>query len=49
MGLDVSEAWIFGGYVKEFKESQIEEIKKQYRSLLESSILKAGGYLKSEY
>ena len=49
MGMDVSEAWIFGGYVKEFKESQKEEIKKQYRSLLESSILKAGGYLKSEY
>lgn len=49
MGMDVAEAWIFGGYVKEFKESQIDEIKTQYRSLLESSILKAGGYLTSEY
>ena len=49
MGMDVHEAWIFGGYVKEFKESQKEQIKKQYRSLLESSILKAGGHLKSDY
>ena len=49
MGMDVHEAWIFGGYVKEFKESQKEQIKKQYRSLLENSILKAGGHLKSDY
>ncbi len=48
MGMDVEEAWIFGGYVKEFKSSQVSEIKSQYRSLLERSILNAGGHLKSQ-
>ncbi|WP_029410755.1 hypothetical protein [Treponema pedis] len=47
-GMDTEEAWIFGGYVKEFKEAQIPEIKIRYRSVLEHSILKAGGNLKSE-
>lgn len=49
MGMDVHEAWIFGGYVKEFKESQISEIKRQYKNLLKQSIINAGGYPKSEY
>lgn len=47
MGMDVHEAWIFGGYVKEFKESEIPQIKRQYRKTLEQSILRIGGYLKN--
>ncbi|WP_038176877.1 hypothetical protein [Treponema pedis] len=46
--MDTEEAWIFGGYIKKFKEAQIPEIKSRYRSVLEHSILKTGGNLKSE-
>lgn len=47
MGLDFQDAWIFGGYVKEFKSKDLDSMKHQYTPLLEQSIQKAGGYLKN--
>ena len=45
MGLDVKESWVFGGYVKEFKQSQLNKTDAAYREILKQSILKLGGTL----
>ena len=43
MGLDVKPAFVFGGYVKEIKESDLEKTKEAYIGTLKESIRKLGG------
>ncbi len=45
---DIKEAWVFGGYVKEIKSSEVENYKKKYEKTLQQSILKLNGHLKSQ-
>ncbi len=43
MGLDSKPAFVFGGYVKEIKESDLEKTKEAYIGTLKESIRKLGG------
>lgn len=40
-------AWIFGGYVKEVKFSELTEYEERYKTTLEQSLINAGGTLNS--
>lgn len=48
MDTDVVKAWVFGGYVKEIKASEREDTEREYRPLLEQSIINLGGKLYSD-
>lgn len=45
MGLDTAEAFVFGGYVKEIKASELEKTDRENKEKLKKSILRIGGTL----
>lgn len=43
MGLDTAEAFVFGGYVKEIKASELEKTDRENKEKLKQSIRRLGG------